>query len=249
VLGRALAGPLNLGVLGAAALGAAVLASWPIAALGGAAYLALVAADLSSAEFWRRVLTGRDPPARLPSPGALRDPEVRAAVARIVAARGEVDAAVKTTPAHVQRHAVSALDAIRELEVQMAELAKRADELSRFLASTDPVAARRDAEALAAKAAHTADPVARAGYEAAATAGRERVTALTEIAAARERALAHLARIEGAIKALPSQLVRLRTLDDQATDALTGDIGAELERMNTELRAVEDVLTALTEVT
>lgn len=129
------------------------------------------------------------------------------------------------------------------------QLAVRADELSRYLASTDPIAARRDAEALAARAAQTADPVARASYEAAAAAGRERVAALTDIAAARERTLAHLARVESAIKALPSKLVRLRTLDDQASDALTGDVGAELERMNTDLRAFEDTLAALTEVT
>jgi hypothetical protein len=249
VLGRAAAGKLNLAVLGGAVIGAAALASWPIAALGGAAYLALVAADVSNAEFRRRVLTGRSAPARLPSPGAIRDPEVRAAVARITAARSEVDRTVKATPANVQRHVTAALRSIDELEAHLAQLAVRADELSRYLTSTDPAAARRDAEALAAKAAHTADPVARASYEAAATAGHERVAALTDIAAARERTLAHLARIESAIKALPSKLVRLRTLDDQASDALTGDVGAELERMNTDLRAFEDTLAALAEVT
>jgi hypothetical protein len=249
VLGRAATGPLNLAVLGGAVIGAAALASWPIAALGGAAYVALVAADVSSAEFRRRVLTGRTAPARLPAPGAIRDPEVRAAVERITAARSEVDRAIKATPAQVQRHVAAAIRSIDELEAHMAQLAVRADELSRYLASTDPASARRDAEALAAKAAHTADPVARASYEAAATASRERVAALTDIAAARERTLAHLARVESAIQALPSKLVRLRTLDDQASDALTGDVGAELERMNTDLRAFEDTLAALTEVT
>ncbi len=249
VLGRAATGPLNLAVIGGAVIGAALLASWPIAALGGAAYLALVAADVSNAEFRRRVLTGRSAPARLPSPGAIRDPEVRAAVERIAAARAEVDRAVKATPAHVQRHVTAAIRSFDELEAHLAQLAVRADELSRYLASTDPIAARRDAEALAARAAHATDPVARASYEAAATAGRERVAALTDIAAARERTLAHLAQIESAIKALPSKLVRLRTLDDRASDALTGDVGAELERMNTDLRAFEDTLAALAEVT
>jgi hypothetical protein len=249
VLGRAATGPLNLAVIGGAVIGAVALASWPIAALGGAAYLALVAADVSNAEFRRRVLTGKTAPARLPSPGAVRDPEVRAAVERVTAARAEVDRAVKAMPGHVQRHVTAALRSIDELEGHLAQLAVRADELSRYLATTDPGAARRDAEALAARAAHTTDPVARASYEAAATAGRERVAALTDIVAARERTLAHLARIESAIKALPSKLVRLRTLDDQASDALTGDVGAELERMNTDLRAFEHTLEALAEVT
>ena len=73
--------------------------------------------------------------------------------------------------------------------------------------------------------------------------------ALTDIAAARDRTLAHLARIESAIKAVPSKLVRLRALDDQASDALTGDVGAELERMNVDLRAFEDTLASIVEVT
>src|SRR3954470_13795232 len=249
VLGRAATGTLNLAVIGGAVIGAAALASWPIAALGGAAYVALVAADVSNAEFRRRVLTGRAAPARLPSPGAIRDPEVRAAVERITAARGEVDRTIKATPAQVRRHVIPAVRAIEELEAHLAQLAVRADELSRYLAGTDPGAARRDAAAPAARPAQPADPVARASYEAAATAGRERVVALTDIAAARERTLAHLARIESAIKALPSKLVRLRTLDDQASDALTGDVGAELERMNTDLRAFEHTLASLAEVT
>jgi len=249
VLGRAAAGPLGLAVLGGAVIGAIALASWPLAALGGAAYLALVAADVSSPEFRRRVLRGRAAPPRLPAPGAIRDPEVRAAVERLTAARREVDRAVKAMPPGVRHHATAALRSTEELEVHMAQLAGRADSLSSYLTGTDPAAARRDAEALAARAARTTDPVARASYEAAATESRERVAALADITAARDRTLAHLARIESAIQALPSKLVRLRTLDDQASDALTGDVGDELERMNTDLRAFEATLVAIAEVT
>ena len=105
VLGRAAAGPLNLAVLGGAVNGAAALASWPIAALGGAAYVALIAADVSSAEFRRRVLTGRPAPARLPSPGAIRDPEVRAGRAdhrgaRRGRSRGQGDAGARPASRH-----------------------------------------------------------------------------------------------------------------------------------------------------
>jgi hypothetical protein len=249
VLGRAIGGPLNLSVLGGGVVGALVLASWPIAALGGAAYLALVAADVSSLEFRRRVLFGRVRPAKLPAPGAIRDLEVRAAVERIAAARAEIQRAVKSIPARVRRNVGAAIAAIDELEGHVAQLAVRADELSSYLAGTDLHAARRDAEALAARAAHTEDPAARTSYEAAATTGRERVAALTDIATAHERTLAHLARVESAIKAMPSKLIRLRALDDQASDALTGDVGAELERMNIDLRAFEDTLESLAEVT
>lgn len=254
LLGHAAAGPLNLAVLGGAVIAAVVLASWPIAALGGAAYTALVASDVSSAEFRRRVLCGRLGrfaqlgPARLPDPETLTDPEVRAAALRIAIARGSLDQVVKTLPAQIGRNVTAALAAIDELERHGAALALRTDELSRYLAGTDAEAARREAESLAARATNTPDPSARASYEAAAHAAHERVTALSDIATARDRAFAHLTRIESAIKAVPTKLVRLRALDDQASDALTGDVGAELERMNIDLRAFEQTLESLVEV-
>jgi len=257
LLGHAAAGPLNLAVLGGAVIAAVVLASWPIAALGGAAYTALVASDVSSAEFRRRVRRGQATglrqltqigPARLPAPETLTDPEVRAAAQRIATARGSLDQVVKTLPARIGRNVTATLAAIDELEGHGAALALRADELSRYLAGTDAVAALREAESLAARATNTPDPRARASYEAAAHAAHERVTALADIATARDRAFAHLTRIESAIKAVPSKLVRLRALDDQASDALTGDVGAELERMNIDLRAFEQTLESLVEV-
>jgi len=249
VFGRAAAGPLNLSILGGAVIGAVALASWPIAALGGAAYAALVASDVSSAEFRKRVLFGRTRPAALPEPRTITDPEVRAAVERIAIARGGLDKVVKTIPERIQRNVGAALAAIDELGAHAAALAVRADELSRYLAGSDAVAAQREAEALAARADHTTDPAARASYASAAHAAHERVAGLHDIVTARERALAHLARIESAIKSVPTKLVRLRALDDQASDALTGDVGAELERMNIDLRAFEQTLESLVEVT
>lgn len=248
VFGRAVAGPLNLSILGGAVIGAVALASWPIAALGGAAYAALVASDVSSAEFRKRVLFGRARPAALPDPRTLGDSEVRAAVERIAIARAEVDQVVKATPQRIQRNVTAALAAIDELQGHGAALALRADAVSRYLGTVDRAAAQREAEALTARASNTPDPGARQSYEAAAHAAAERVTALGDIATARERTLAHLARIESAIKAMPTKLVRLRALDDQASDALTGDVGAELERMNIDLRAFEQTLESLVEV-
>jgi hypothetical protein len=248
VLGRAATGALNLSVLGGAVIGAVALASWPIAALGGAAYAALIAADVSSPEFRRRVMLGRLRPAQLPAPDTLRDPEVRSTAERIAAARRELDQVIKSTPARIQRNITTTLAAVDELESHAAQLAVRADELARYLATVDPAAARRDAQALTARAAHTADTDARASYSAAAETAHERATALDDIVTARERALAHLARVETAIKAVPSKLVRLRALDDQASDALTGDLGAELGRMNSDLTAFEQTLEAIVEV-
>ena len=244
VIGRAAAGPLNLSVLGGAVVGALALASWPIAAIGGAAYAALVASDISSAEFRRRVLFGREPPRKLPRPDALRDP----AVVEIAAARAEVDQVVRGTPERVQRVIGGALASIDELEGHGARLALRADEVSRYLATVDTAEIERDGGELADRAARSADPGTRDGYRAAAEAARERLAAVKDIAKARERTLAHLARIAATLAGVPAKLVRLRALDDQASDSLSGDVGAELDRMNVDLRAFEETLESIVEV-
>ena len=103
VMGRAVAGPLNLSVLGGAVVGALALASWPLAALGGVAYAALVASDVSSPEFRKKVLFGRPAPVGLPKPETLEDPQVKASVMEIMAARVEIDAVVKATPQRAAR--------------------------------------------------------------------------------------------------------------------------------------------------
>src|SRR5262245_36191941 len=165
VLVRAARGPLNLSVLGGAVVGAIALASWPIAALGGAAYAALVASDVSSAEFRRRVLFGRTAPAKLPRLDALTDPAVRAAVKSIAAARTEVDAVVRATPERIRRNIGGTLTSLDELEGHGSSLALRADELSRFLASVSLAEIEREAEELADRARDATDPGARNEYK------------------------------------------------------------------------------------
>lgn len=247
VVGRAAAGPLSLGVLGAGVLGALALASWPIAALGGAAYAALVASDISSAEFRRKVLFGKVS-TRLPRPNDVTDPETRTQVIAIAAARADVDKTVRATPPRIQRSIGTTQRSIDELEGHAAILAGRAEELSRYLATVDAAEFEREAKGHGTRALATTDPDARASYTAAADAAKERAQTVRELAAARERTLAHLARIAATMKSVPAKLVKLRTLDDQASDALTGDVGAELDRMNTDLRAFEDTLAAIAEV-
>jgi hypothetical protein len=76
VLGKAATSVVNLGVAGASAAGALALHSWPILALGGAAYAALVAWDMVTPEFWRKAL-GSKTPTKLPQPEGLQDPRVQ----------------------------------------------------------------------------------------------------------------------------------------------------------------------------
>jgi hypothetical protein len=249
VMGRAAAGPLNLGILGSAVVGAVALASWPIAAIGGLAYAALVASDVSNAEFRRRVLLGRSAPPRLPKPADLTDPETRAAIEAIIAARAEIDAVVKATPERVQRNVRSAISSLDELETHGAALALRTEELARYLATVDVGAVHAEVEGMTKRARAATDPGVRKDYELAAGVAGERKIAIEDIATARARVLANLERIATTFKAVPAKLVRLRALDDQASDALGGDVGAELERMNVDLRTFEETLQSIVEVT
>lgn len=203
VIGRALTGPLNLSILGGAVLGAVAIASWPIAAIGGAAYAALVASDVSNVDFRRKILFGRAAPGKLPKPDTFSDAAVRKAVESIVRARTEVDAVVKGMPERVKRSIASTLKSLDELEGHGAGLAQRAEELAKYLQSVDLDAIAADARELAERAEDSTDPGARDDYKQAATAALDRQKAMRDIAAARERTIAHLARIASTVKGSP----------------------------------------------
>jgi len=249
VLLRAARGPINLTVIGAAAVGALALGSWPILALGGAAYAALVAADVVNPSFRRLALSGRsETPATLPRSEAIQDPAVRAAADAVRAALADLRKTVAATPERVRRHIQSSVDSVLELERHAAALVARAEVLAGFLASVDVVALRGESEALAERARRTADAEARAQYEKAHAAADEQLRAVGDIKAARERILASLSRIAATLHAVPAKVVRMRALDDQASDVLSGDVAAELDRMNIELKAFEQTLEDLQEV-
>ncbi|NJM91039.1 MAG: hypothetical protein HC863_01865 [Myxococcales bacterium] len=73
------------------------------------------------------------------------------------------------------------------------------------------------------------------------------MAALVDIGNARERIHANLARIHATLCGVPPKIVRMRALDDRATDAFTGDFDQELVRMNSDLRAFEQTLESLVE--
>jgi hypothetical protein len=242
---RAAIGPINLSVLGIAVLGSVALLSWPIAALGGAAYAALVSADVANPKFRREVLLGRKKPARLPAPQSVADPRLQALITDVAKTRAEVDRIVREMPDRVRRSLERTLVALTELEGHAAQLIERAGELDGFLTTTLLDEARADAAQLRERAAATSDETTRREYGLAADAARDRVSSIEALATSRDRVQANLERIRATVKAVPSKLVRIRTLDNEASDALTGDVGNELDGMNIDLKAFEDTLEAL----
>ncbi|MBK9034841.1 MAG: hypothetical protein IPL61_26855 [Myxococcales bacterium] len=248
ILARAAIGPVNLGVVGAAVAGAVALASWPIALLGGAAYVALVAADVSNPGFRRTVLSGRAERPALPAPKTVADPALRKAAEAVATAHAEIERIAAAVPDRIRRNVTGALAATEELISHAAALVVRGDALARYLAGAARAEAAAEVTQLDGLVAAATDAAARRQYELAAEAARGRVKALDEIEVAHQRILANLTRLVAALRGVPTSLIQLQALDDQASDALTGDVGGELDRMNIELRAFEDTLATLVEV-
>ncbi len=129
VLAKATVGPVNLVVAGSAALGALALHSWPLLALGGAAYTALVAWDAANPKLWKQAAGGVRAAERLPDPARLTDPATRLAVTGILAARRDLERVLRETPREVKDHLGVALGSAAELESRAARLVVRAEEL------------------------------------------------------------------------------------------------------------------------
>jgi len=238
----------SLGVAGAAAVAAAALGSWPILAIGGAAYAALVGWDLSNPEFWKKALGNRSEPVALPDPKKLIDRDLAKSVEAIVGARAEVARVLKETPADIQANLAGALAQLGELERHAAGLAARGETLCAYLQTIDGAAVRAEVADLERRAKGARDAEARTQYASALAARREQLGALDDIGDALDRVRAQLAAVAAAYAGLPPKMVRMRALDAQALDELSGSVSDELSHMNGEIRVFEETLKSLAEV-
>jgi hypothetical protein len=236
-VGKSAISTVNLLVAGAAAVSAAALQSIPIALLGGAAYAALVA--------WDALGRAEGPRSPMPDLDSLQNPEARQALGALIAARRELKRVVEQSPQQIGRYLDVALTSIVELEAHAGKLIGRLDELARYVATTDSRTVRRELLESRDKAANTADAEAREQFTRAAESRQAQLQIIDDLVAARDRALGHLSRIVATYEALPSRVVRMRALDAQAADALGGDVGQEVDRMNHEIAAFEETLQSL----
>lgn len=245
VLTRSATSTVNLVVAGSAAVGAAALHSLPILALGGIAYAALVAWDAVSPSFWKKAMAPE--PARFPDPDKLTDLALGDVVKSLLAGRERVAEVLAKMPEEVKPHLSGVLRALTEMEDGAARMVNRADELTRYLQTTDPVPIRSEIDKLKGKAQGARDDVTRAQYESARQMREEQLRALDDIAGARERVMANLTRMVATIDGFPPKIMRMRALDAQAMDALTGSMTDELDRINGDMRAFEETLQTLEE--
>ncbi|HEY3253681.1 MAG TPA: hypothetical protein VGJ91_07020 [Polyangiaceae bacterium] len=242
---QAATGKFNLAALGMGAVGAASLHSWAVLALGGAAYLALAAWDLTSKSFWTRVVEGTLQRESLPALRDVKDVEVRASVERIQAARKAIDRALAEAPEEVSLQVRASLGGLEELDARAARLVDLAEGLARHLAGVDEPALRAEAQNLAAKSNSATDTESQALYREASDARQEQLRALLDVRRARERLLANLARIVSNLEGVPTRVVRMRVLDAASESGSSDDIGWEIGRINGELAALEQTLEVL----
>lgn len=244
---KAVTSPVNVSVMAVAGAGAAALGSLGVLAAGGVAYVAMVAWDLSSKSFWSKLagVTTEEP--QLPSPEKLFDAETREVVTRIAAARAHIARAMKETPESVASHIEPVVAGLAELDGRVGRLAMRSDQISRHLTTTSVESLRAEIAELTAKAAGARDPDARRQYREAQATREAQLRSLEELAAARDRVLASLARILTSLEGIPTQIVKMGALDAQAVDEFSGDVGVELDRINVEMGAFEETLETLVE--
>lgn len=243
ILSKAATETVNLVVGGAGILAAAATQWWSFLALGGVAYASLVAWDMVSPEYQKKALAPSKRP--LPEPSALSEAAAREIVKGLITARAQLSVVLQETPDTVKRHLGSILAAISELEERAAGLLYRAEVLNRYLKTTDPRAITAEIERLEQRTRGSRDEHARAEYQRAMAAKQEQRKAIEDIENAKDRVMAQLSRIQATAEGLPPKIVRMRALDAQAMDTLTGEVSSQLDQMNDEVQSFEETLASL----
>lgn len=240
---HAVKGKFNVAVAGVAATGAAFCQSWSMLLLAAAAYLAMVAWDLSSLDFWKRALNeDEDRPLPVPDMATLTDSTSVIAVQRIVDARTRLAIVLSETPEEVRLALGPALSRIRKLEEHAIVLLSRVDELGRYLTCSSPELVRAEIAHAERRLRHAREDDAREQYRQARDVRMEQLGALEEISANRERLAATLDHLLGTLEALPTRVVRLRMLHTQAGDPAAEDGAHEVTWLNDEVRRVEEAM-------
>ena len=181
----------------------------------------------------------------MPDIDDIRDPETRATVQKMVAARQNLQKVIDDTPSDILMQIQKTIDTLSQLELYASSLVKRAEDTTKYLASVNLPALVQEVKTLAQRAAAAKDPEARASFDQAKNARMEQIRALKDLKANKERVDANLMRVVAVLGALPTKIVRLRAHDAQAMEQLSGDITHDLTQMGEELQTSEKVIREL----
>jgi hypothetical protein len=214
---RAATNRLNLCLSGAAVLSALMLQSGALGAMALGGYLAAVAIDLSRPHRWREAMQElRRSPPDLPSSGYFSDPTVRDLLSRIEKARTGRQVVERNLAPTARAAGQTLLERACALEEAGARLLHLLERVSCYL-GTDPIAPVRQEMARLRRVSESAQPRARAEYEAALRAGSGRVAALEYADGCRALLQAKLEAIVGGLEALAPALMAVELRESTAT--------------------------------
>ena len=215
---RAATKALNLCFAGFVATSSVVMHSWPLFGASVVGYATLVAWDLTRLGFWTRVLKDlRTRPPALPDSELFSDVGARHFLNRMHQARGELKR-VTVGQVAVPARILAQLQALPELEKRALALIGRIEELSRYLCDKNLRGLRNEIDRLRRAAENTTSPRLRDEYERAQFALRGELSAIEEIAAAKDLLAARLETMVGALELFPCELVRLRVIEADLRD-------------------------------
>jgi hypothetical protein len=243
LVAKAASETVQLAVAGTAAIGAAALQSWPILALGSVTYSVLVVWDVLNPNYQKKYLEQQKN--ALPELSQLNDLASKEIIRGLQRARTELQRVLRETPPEVRDHLGTLLQSRDDLEQRAVRLVFRMEELWRYLSTTHAAPIIEEIERLALRARESRDCNARNEFEKARAVREEQLYTMQDIQLSKDRIYAQLSRIEAAVEALPVKIVRMRILDAQAMDALTGEVSLQLEVMSQEVRSFEETLQTL----
>jgi hypothetical protein len=219
---RAATKAVNLGFAGVVATSSVVMHSWPLFGASMVGYATLVAWDLTRLGFWTRVLKDlRTRPPALPDPELFSDVGARHFLHRLQQARVELKRVVASNESIPSRIGAQ-LEALPELEKRALLMIARVEELSRYLADKNVRGLRNETDRLRRAVENTTSHRLREEYERALFTLRGELSALEEIAAAKDLLLAKLETMAGALEMFPCEIVRLRVMEDDIREHTEG---------------------------
>lgn len=236
---RALRDKVNLGIFLLTTGASAVLSSWVILFVGT---LALATLLLWSVDRQRRRIQHHPP--RIPDVASFDNGLVRGAIEAIAEAQRERLDALDACPTAMSGALDGILTTASLAETAAIGLAKRTDELHKYLCTKDlgRVRARMYAAEEAARSSRT--PAEREGYQTAVTAYEAEATTLSAIDLGVRVAVARLESLRATLAAVPPRIVKLRMASAEIADVSQARVARDVTIAGAELEEAESHLSA-----
>ncbi len=205
-------------------------------------YALLIARDVQSPRYWRRLAAADEATRRqLPYASELQEEALRTLVHSLRNGYREIARELKGLPANAQVRAAASLE---ELRVQAAKLIREADELHRHLRAVPREVYERDIKRLS-EARVTAEGAARAEYDRALSVREEHLAARERIRDEHDRMIASLQLVLAVVETFPSRVFCLRMLDERAGEDLLAEIHEQVARIDEDISCAQRLVETL----